>query len=318
MWRVDVDLLSCNKATHACLRSSKEITSTSPDAVKYLTLSHRWGDTGATGLTWGNMAEFRKQIPISTLSKTFKDAILITRCLGFRFLWIDFLCINQDDTVEKANEIGRMHSIERNSQLNLSATTGELGLVFPRNPLSVLPVLLKKNTTKSPDIKAGEEEFLMVSPGPWETFVDLGLLNRRAWVLQERLLAPRVLHCCYNMVYWECPCLHASETDPFGTMDHDEVTNSIYLRTNIKNDMATASVDTMLAQGRNTPLAANPFWSFYRIVSSYYFSKQLTYPSDRLPAISSIARWFMARLGPPPESHLAGLWQETLPECLLW
>ncbi|KAK2016920.1 HET-domain-containing protein [Colletotrichum eremochloae] len=318
IWKVDINLLSCEEATRACVRSSEEISSSSLNGVKYLTLSHRWGDAVSTELTWANIDEFRKQIPISSLSNTFKDAILITRCLGFRYLWIDSVCINQDDPVEKASEISRMHSIYKNSQLNLSATVGETGLIFPRNPLSVLPVLRKKNTTKFHAFKPAVEEYLMVSAGPWETFVDLGPLNDRAWVLQERLLAPRVLHCCYNMVYWECPCMRACEADPFGQMNYGMVTNSVDHRFNIKGDLAMASTDPGFVQGRSPLLSMDRFLPFYIIVRSHYFPRKLTYPCDRLPAISGIARWFMTRLGLPPESYLAGLWQETLPGCLLW
>ncbi|WYZ37210.1 hypothetical protein EsH8_II_000716 [Colletotrichum jinshuiense] len=318
LWKVNINLLSCEKATRTCIKHSQEIASTSLNGVRYLTLSHRWGDTAPTELTWDNLDEFSKQIPISNLSNTFKDTIHITRCLGFRYLWIDSICINQADPVERASEISRMQSIYRYSQLNLSATSGETGLIFQRNPMSVLPILRKKDTAKPWYSKAAAEEYLMISAGPWETFVDLGPLNNRAWVLQERLLAPRVLHCCHNMVYWECPCLRASEVDPLGETDYDKVTNMVDYRTNIKSEFVTASMNPDTVQGHNTPSSMDYFDLFHLIVRAYYSPKELTYSRDRLPAISGIARWFMVRRGLPPESYLAGLWRETLPEGLLW
>lgn len=304
---------------------SQEAVSASTDGVQYLTLSHRWSDPPPTELTWETMNQFSKQIPTSSLSTCFKDAIHITRCLGLKYIWIDSICINQADPAEKASEISRMQDIYRRSQLNLSATSGESGLIFPRNPKSVLPILSRNNPRKSRTSKSGKsseagEDFLMVSAGPWETFVDLGPLNRRAWVVQERLLAPRVLHCCYNMVYWECPCLRASEVDPLGEMDHDEVTNSVDLRTNIKKNFATASMEgynRISTEGHGTSFM-DQLDPFHLIVRSYYFPMELTYPQDRLPAISGIARWFMSRLELTPESYVAGLWRETLSECLLW
>lgn len=318
--KTDIDLLSCEKAPHSCIKHSREAASMSPNGVQYLTLSHRWGDTAPTKLTWENMAQFSEQIPVSSLSAPFKDAIQITRCLGFRYLWIDSICINQDDSAEKASEIGRMENIYRYSQLNLSATSGETGLIFPRNPRSVLPILKRMNTTQTSAFKDEADatgEYLMISAGPWETFVDLGPLNHRAWVVQERLLAPRVLHCCHNMVYWECACLRASEVDPLGEVDHDIVTNSVDLRTNIKNDFVMASMNRYTVEG-HTKSIMELLHPFHLIVRSYYFPMELTYPRDRLPAISGIARWCMSRLGLSPESYVAGLWQETLPWCLLW
>lgn len=122
------------------------------------------------------------------------------------------------------------------------------------------------------------------------------------------------------MVYWECPCLRASEVDPLGEVNHDDVTNVVDLRTNIKKNFANASMEGWNqrdADGHGASFTEK-LDPFHLIVRSYYFPMELTYPRDRLPAISGIARWFMSRLGLTPESYVAGLWRETLPECLLW
>lgn len=150
-------------------------------------------------------------------------------------------------------------------------------------------------------------EYLMVLPGPWETFVNDGPLHRRAWVVQERLLAPRVLHFCYNMVFWECPCLLASEVEPLGEMYHDD-----YSLRNIKATFASAFADPDDFSSRDGP------WVFNDIVRDCYSRAELTYPRDRLPAISGIARRCMPRHGHSAESYMAGLWRENLPRCLLW
>ncbi|KAF6837155.1 hypothetical protein CPLU01_03267 [Colletotrichum plurivorum] len=317
-WRSNMDNLSCDKATHACIRYSQDAKSTDPNGVKYLTLSHRWDNLAPTVLTWETMTEFEEQIPVSNLSATFKDAIQISRCLGFRYIWIDSICINQADTVERTSEISRMERIYRNSELNLSATTGETGLNLPRNPKSVLPIVQKTTTSISQDSKNGTEEYLVVSGGPWETFVDLGPLNSRAWVLQERLLAPRVLHFCQNMVYWECPCLRASEVDSLGEMDYEKLAKYDDYRYNIKKAFAAASMKADVVRGYDNASWVAHIEPFYHIVRSHHSPTQLTYPHDRLPAISGIAKWFRARLDLHSESYLAGIWRETLPGSLLW
>lgn len=313
LWTSNIDLLSCENNTRVSLKYYQEAAAQKFAGVKYLTLSHRWGKPEPTKLTWENMAEFSRQIPTSDLSKVFKDAIQVTRCLGFRYLWIDSICINQDNPVEKALEISRMVSIYRCSQLNLSATS-DSGLIFQRDPKSVLPILRKK---RHPDSRTSEDygDFLMVSAGPWETNVDLGSLNERAWVLQERMLAPRVLHCCYNMVYWECPCLRSSEVDPSAEVDQDAAINRRDFRTNIKSNFVMVSNNTDMAYDS---LLMDRLNLFHILVRSYYFPRRLTYSRDRLPAISGIARWFMERANLRPESYLAGLWQDALPDCLLW
>jgi hypothetical protein len=51
------------------------------------------------------------------LCKTYKDAIALTHALGISFLWIDSLCIIQDDAADWEAESGNMASIYENSYL---------------------------------------------------------------------------------------------------------------------------------------------------------------------------------------------------------
>lgn len=63
----------------------------------YVTLSYCWGKTPMfISLLSENVSAFQQEIPLSTLPKTFEDTVRITRRLGFRYLWIDALCILQD------------------------------------------------------------------------------------------------------------------------------------------------------------------------------------------------------------------------------
>lgn len=48
-------------------------------------------------LTSGNMDSLYKKIPIKELTKTFVDALMVTQALGLQYIWIDSLCIIQDD-----------------------------------------------------------------------------------------------------------------------------------------------------------------------------------------------------------------------------
>jgi Heterokaryon incompatibility protein (HET) len=71
---------------------------TPSDSVKYAALSHCWGSLkDITRLTTANLDEFLTEIPPSALCKTFHDAIEITRALKLDFLWIDSICIIQDN-----------------------------------------------------------------------------------------------------------------------------------------------------------------------------------------------------------------------------
>jgi hypothetical protein len=71
-----------------------------PPGVKYTSLSHCWVKKPCIRLTSETLCAFEKDIPVSELSNTFRDAITITRRLGMRYLWIDSLCIIQDSLLD--------------------------------------------------------------------------------------------------------------------------------------------------------------------------------------------------------------------------
>ena len=89
---------------------------------RYMTLSHSWGSSPQLTTTTKRLNEFKKGVEVSSLPKNFQDAVQITRKLGIRFLWIDSLCIIQDDPQDWERESAQMASIYRNSYLTISAT----------------------------------------------------------------------------------------------------------------------------------------------------------------------------------------------------
>jgi hypothetical protein len=88
---------------------------------QWLTLSHCWGKTQPATTTKGNLNNHSTKIIISALPQTFRDAILITRKLGYQFLWIDSLCIVQDSLIDWQEESVKMNTICSNAVLNISA-----------------------------------------------------------------------------------------------------------------------------------------------------------------------------------------------------
>jgi hypothetical protein len=64
---------------------------------QYATLSHFWGQSRYSVLERETIQQFMERIPSSALSKTFLDAIDIARVLEIQYIWIDSLCIIQDD-----------------------------------------------------------------------------------------------------------------------------------------------------------------------------------------------------------------------------
>lgn len=156
-------------------------------SIEYLTLSHSWTITSTKStlrLTSGNIQRLQKQIPVERLPRTFKEAMELTRRLGYRYIWIDSLCIIQDSDTDWHREALTMSSVYGNSLCNVAALgiDGMDTCFSKRNPLEEFPC----NVTP---LKEGNNVYLGPRPA---TFWDVPLL-RRGWVMQERLLSPRVI-----------------------------------------------------------------------------------------------------------------------------
>lgn len=61
------------------------------------------------------------------LQKSVRDAVEVTRMLGFRYLWVDAFCINQDCDSDKGREIGKMATIYKNAAVTIASGTGHRG-----------------------------------------------------------------------------------------------------------------------------------------------------------------------------------------------
>lgn len=80
--------------------------------IRYLALSHCWGAAKIDYiLTEDNYDDLRKKIDFERLTKNFKDAICFTREMGFKYVWIDSLCIKQGSREDWAQEAGRMSTV---------------------------------------------------------------------------------------------------------------------------------------------------------------------------------------------------------------
>ncbi|KAI0544006.1 hypothetical protein F4679DRAFT_591894 [Xylaria curta] len=191
------------------------------ERAPYLALSYCWGHSDNLTTTKESLRDLTKAIPLSSLPLTLRDAVLAARQLGFRFLWVDSVCIVQDDMNDWEREAAKMRAIYANATITLSAhdsddTQG--GLFRPRQNRLTSPVQVplrvpKKYQEERPAHKTGfyvlpvhgEKELL--TPGP---------VNTRAWTLQEQLLSTRILHWGPGILFWECLCSHGSESDPEG------------------------------------------------------------------------------------------------------
>jgi hypothetical protein len=291
----DFNSLSLEEFPNVRIISSNSLPSDTP----YLTLSHRWGNPPGILLTKKTLFLLNDNITshLANCSGTavFRHAIHVTRSLGFRYIWIDALCIMQDNELEKTADIMQMDEIYSNSTLNISATEGRIreGLVFDRETLCINPCRV---TVRVPETE--EDVHLHSFPDKWFLRPSEGPLNKRGWVFQERTLAPRIIHFTKDQVFWECHSLEASEVLPQGVPGP-----SIPLRKGIKLSVVS-SIQQLKLQ-------------WYEVVEAYSRTS-LTFIEDRLLAISAVAKLFCSAMRLDPSEYLAGMWKDDLPLSMLW
>ncbi|ROW02443.1 hypothetical protein VMCG_06100 [Cytospora schulzeri] len=166
---------------------------------KYACLSHCWGDNRHIKTETTNIQRWKKCIPWKLLPKTFRDALHFVRKLKLKYLWIDSLCIIQDDRQDWKRESARMATIYRNAFITIAATSSSSdsgGCYSSGEPLD-------KDYEVGTDLFVREKPVHFECPQPPDISSPFPLLSR-GWVYQERVLSRRVLHFGPKELLWEC------------------------------------------------------------------------------------------------------------------
>ncbi|KAI1124586.1 hypothetical protein F5Y10DRAFT_280061 [Nemania abortiva] len=166
---------------------------------RYIALSHCWGnfskDVNFCTMR-RNISAFRDHISFNMLPKTFQDAVAVTRALCVRYLWIDSLCIIQDDDADWDAESKRMEDVYSSAYITIAATSSPSsldGFLDKRHPRQWVTTATSRGHC-----------CLTESIDNFQTDVESSILNTRAWVLQERVLSRRTIHFASAQMYWEC------------------------------------------------------------------------------------------------------------------
>jgi hypothetical protein len=182
----------------------------------YLTLSHRWGFVPPKLMLTPESVSFLKNgLDIAALEPTFRDALVVTRSLGFQNMWIYLFCILQGQEVESQRDWAResvtMDRVCAGSLLNISAACSHGGTAGCFRPTSALHedhsivCLWAKHRGDEPSYHE------LVRSIPLSRFHDeltefyrSSPIFSRGWIVQERILAPRVLHFADRGMIWVC------------------------------------------------------------------------------------------------------------------
>ena len=269
--------------------------------IRYLALSYCWG-----GIV--NMRTLRENVHIrekyglqvADLPAVIRDAITVARKLKFEYLWVDSLCICQDDVQEWQEEAELMADIYGGSVFTISALSSpnaNVGFLGPRQR-SIVPIGSIESTGKCEEHHDGDRPlllFLREEPQELDDELRNGSLSQRGWPLQERILAPGVLHFGRDQVFWEC-----NEDEETVSETSDRISNSL----RIKTDNGC----------RNLTFNGTRLWE--KLLEDFS-RRDLTIFSDRLHAISGLAAR-LRKMGAFTGRYVAGLWESRLDVLLLW
>jgi hypothetical protein len=271
---------------------------------EYLAVSYRWGaETLLT--TTKTLERSYDSIPWNQLPQTFQDAISIARELGIGHLWVDSLCIIQDSLADWEVESAKMADIYKSALLTImaaSASDSQGGFFQDRATMKELVALPYTDTDGTTDLSVFVSRALKGFSG----LMTAAPLFRRGWVFQERLMSRRKLIFGDDQTYWECDGVVLSES---GTQERGKIERQDSLKYTALRVFSDSKYEVHRSDGEISPTR---LWAD---VVERYSPCALTYEADRLPALSGLARTFAQQF---VSSYAAGLWQDHMPESLLW
>ncbi|KAJ8127334.1 hypothetical protein O1611_g6303 [Lasiodiplodia mahajangana] len=294
----------------------KDTRTTNLESCGYCALSYCWGKhmNPPWITTKANLQDRLVGFDPSELPATLYDAAFIAQQLQIRYIWIDAICIVQDDHNDWTHEGSKMADIYKGSKLTIAIALGDSSTsgAFNQKSTSYLEDYtdLIRIDSRLGDGRPSSLYFypsMTTNYGPRQRHVEYGPLSSRAWCLQESLLSSRILYYTQAQLLWQCDHLTESEdrlTRPFVRDRRD----------------ADLELDTSLRM--KIPQDGEPPLSIYRIIDLWYkalvpqyTTRKLTHSSDKLVAISALAQALSVNFG---GEYVAGLWRDTLVVGLLW
>ncbi|KAL4938477.1 heterokaryon incompatibility protein-domain-containing protein [Aspergillus oleicola] len=259
---------------------------------RYAVLSYSWGGEQPYMTITKNREAHKRSIPFTRLSKTVRDAVITTRGLGLKYIWVDCLCMIQDDKDDQMKQIQSLSDIFQGAFVTISAasaSSSSQGFLHDRTPEIVrVPYML-------PDGKLGALNLFQ------EIGADPEPIHTRAWTLQEHVHSCRILEYGSQRLRRIC-------RGPSDSSNGDAVDAGAALRRfdPAKFDKGLWNIDP------NPHVILLQYW---RPLVKHYTQRKLTYPKDRPLAILGIAREYSKVIKSP---YVEGLWKNYLFQDLLW
>ncbi|KAI0829182.1 heterokaryon incompatibility protein-domain-containing protein [Trametes gibbosa] len=307
--RLPTRFIDCTDPEHPRL-----VRSVTGQCGQYLTLSYVWGENQPHKTIKSNLSAYECGIDLSLLPETIRDAIRVTHELGFDKLWVDSLCIVQDDEIDKPHEIGSMHDIYRYASLTIvaaSASSASEGFLRDRTPQEPdkpvevsLPILFPPTrSTEAP--RPIILTFHLMSKDVMPDYISMYTsqpISKRAWCLQEYLMSPRSLLFTSQTLQLRCQTATRSIGNAFYNWeDEPRLPDALFLHAPSPPNHSSGEW-----------IALHQMW--VNVVLDYT-RRAMSQESDKLVACAAIAQGFHRVLD---SDYVVGLWRHSLLVDLLW
>ena len=323
--------VSAKGGNGVCLYASRGET------TPYAALSHCWGHKPFLRTLAGSLEAHKSEIAWERLPQSFQDAIAFTRHLGIRYLWIDSLCIVQDDQHDWRREAAKMASVYQGAALVISAarSDGAYGGLYADVPdthkthtVAFVPGRRQRDDDDfddggddNPSSPSATPQILLVrhslahahrllTPHHPQTTALLPIFAR-AWVLQERFLSPRLVHFGPHELSFECLASTTCQCTPLPTETETTAVTQAQPAwyTNLLTRTTSPKKYYSYATWRDGSLSRRELQVCWRRLVEDYSRLGLTVEGDVFPAIGGMARLMGKVRG---TRYLAGCWEESL------
>lgn len=285
---------------------------TGPDEIEdYAALSYCWGGPQPLTASDSNLEELIHGIEVSALPLTLQDAVLVTRRLGFRYLWIDALCIIQDNYRDKLNEIGKMGKIYRNATITIVASysgAASRGFLTPSLDLNNT-----KSCTLPFHVPGSEQNGTVTICTEANGKRPIQPLSTRGWAYQEAVLSPRLVTFSESEIYCEC---HRHNPMVFNSGNRRHIPSGRLYAPDLR---LLADVQEARRDHGDGWMDVTYLAEIWENAIVQFTLRALTVPDDRLPGVQGLANEVAEHLGNGVGGiYLAGTWTGCLPRLLLW
>ncbi|KAI4864837.1 heterokaryon incompatibility protein-domain-containing protein [Hypoxylon rubiginosum] len=286
----------------------------------YVALSYCWGQSATLKTTSSNMQSLARGFDLARLPAAIRDAVRIAQDLGLGYIWIDALCIVQDSRRDWEEQSARMCAVYEQAHLTIAASSSGAADVSFADHAARPQTFRYRVVPPSPD---DEDEDVVILAARAEctsghhynptgrVLAPPEPILTRGWTLQESILASRCVAYSTDELQWRCREASACECE---------------MPADFRRDVLVRGSDEEGEEGEAGGSSSSSLWNqvvvsiLVSFFAEQYSQRQLSFPGDKLPALSGICQLIGGRQTGSGSSsrYLAGLWEDGLPCCLLW